>query len=1181
MSGAGELPKSGRDEWAERPANVESDMSTPMRVLLVEDSLDDAELMLLELRRGGFAPSATRVVDAAGMRAALNEGGWDLILADYNVPGFGAIAALEIVRELDPDTPFIVISGTVGEERAVGVMRAGANDFVLKNSLMRLVPAVERELREAEGRRARRVAERAAAHLAALVASSDDAIISKTLDGNITSWNPAAERLYGWSASETVGRHISMLVPPDRTDELAGIMSRLRHGDPSRSFETVRLHRDGTRVDVALTISIVRDADGRIIGASKIARDIRPRKRTEEKSAQQAAALRESEALFRGVFESDLLGTFFWDETGTIPDANDAFLRLVGYTRDDLAAGRVSWAAMTPPEYRPRDEEALREFAATARVTPYEKQYVRQDGSRVPVLVGAIQVGRYKVAFALDISPQKEAEEALRRSEELYRQIVQDQTEVVSRFLPDGTFTFVNEVYARVFGKARKQLLGSRWHPVAHPDDMPLIKAKLQGMSAQSPVVVSENRVFNAQEEVRWMEFVNRGFFNPDGLLLEVQSVGRDVTERRRAHDAVRDSEGRLRAVIASMTEGVILADVNGRLVEWNEAAMRLHGYADLNEVLRPLVSFASIFELRTPEGRILELSEWPMARVLQGERFSGLELHVRRLDTGLATVISYGGSPVLDGDGRVVLSALTLHDMTKYRQVEAERNQLLGRLQLQIERMPLAYLLNGPDFRFLGWNAAAERMFGFTEEEILGKHPFEVIVPPQSQSVVTEIFQRLKKGEMNAHGSCENVTKQGRNIICEWHNTPLLDESGTFYGVLSLAQDVTERKELEDQFRQAQKMDAVGRLAGGVAHDFNNLLTVINGFGELVIGALPKDDPSRNLVEEIAKAGERAAGLTRQLLAFSRQTVLEPKVLDPNTLVRNLEKMLRRLIGEDIDLRTSLASDAGHVKADPGQLEQAIVNLCVNARDAMPQGGKLTIETRNIELDKIYAAKHPDVRPGHYVLLAVTDTGCGMDAATKARVFEPFFTTKESGKGTGLGLAMVFGFVKQSGGHVAVYSELGQGTTFKLYLPWIRSTVTSAKSGTLAAVLPRGTETILLVEDEDAVRALGRYALQMCGYTLLEADAGRAAVQVAESHTGAIHLLVTDVVMPGGMGGRQVAEAVTARRPGTRVLYTSGYTDDAVVRHGVLEEGTHFLQKPFTPIALARKVREILDIPG
>ena len=405
----------------------------------------------------------------------------------------------------------------------------------------------------------------------------------------------------------------------------------------------------------------------------------------------------------------------------------------------------------------------------------------------------------------------------------------------------------------------------------------------------------------------------------------------------------------------------------------------------------------------------------------------------------------------------------------------------------------------------------------------------------------------------------------------------PIRGAGGEKLGAVVVMRDVTERQRLEAQVRQVQKMEAVGRLAGGVAHDFNNLTQVITGYGELLLDRLPEVDPTRELVGEMKKAGERAAALTRQLLAFSRQQVIAPRVLDLNAVVADVEKMLLRLVGEDVALTTALDPLLGRVRADPGQVEQVLLNLVINARDAMPRGGKLTIETRNVELDEGYARLRPEALPGPYVLLAVSDTGVGMDEATRARVFEPFFTTKELGKGTGLGLATVYGVVKQAKGYVYLYSEPGRGTTFKVYLPRVEEEAEAVESRAPPSGSLSGTETLLLVEDEDAVRALTREILQMGGYTVLEAGNGAEALRLCERHGGPVHLLVTDVVMPE-VGGRELADRLTALRPGLKVLYLSGYADDAVVRHGVLGSEVAFLQKPFSIDALARKVREVLN---
>jgi signal transduction histidine kinase/CheY-like chemotaxis protein len=395
---------------------------------------------------------------------------------------------------------------------------------------------------------------------------------------------------------------------------------------------------------------------------------------------------------------------------------------------------------------------------------------------------------------------------------------------------------------------------------------------------------------------------------------------------------------------------------------------------------------------------------------------------------------------------------------------------------------------------------------------------------------------------------------------------------------------DVTERRRgreerdmLEEQLRASQKIEAIGSLAGGIAHDFNNLLSVILNYTGFALEGLREGDPVKDDLLEVKKAGERAGALTRQLLAFSRKQMLQPVPLNLNQIAAGVEKMLRRILGEDIDYVQVLAPDLGVVRADPGQIEQVLMNLVVNARDAMPEGGKLTIETTNMEIDEEYASRHVAVEPGAYVLLAVTDTGRGMDEQTKARLFEPFFTTKEKGKGTGLGLSTVYGIVKQSGGNIWVYSEPGRGTTFKIYLPReLAATATAAKPRTV----PRrstGTETILLVEDEEALRKVARRALDAAGYTVLSAADGDEALLICAQHVGDIHLLLTDVVMPR-MSGRALAQELSKTRPTLKVLYMSGYTDNAIVHHGVLDAGTHFLGKPFTAADVTRKVREVLD---
>ena len=525
---------------------------------------------------------------------------------------------------------------------------------------------------------------------------------------------------------------------------------------------------------------------------------------------------------------------------------------------------------------------------------------------------------------------------------------------------------------------------------------------------------------------------------------------------------------------------------------------------------------------------------------------------------------------------GPAVLRAL---DLNRARAEQARAQEQLrqseARYRTLVDGVRDVIFALAPDGTIASLNPAFETITGFPRDEWLGR-PFEQLVHSDDLPLALELLSSVARGEPRPVNQFRIRTRKGDYRVGEFAATPQYRE-GQLAGILGICRDVTERLSLEQQLRQAQKMEAVGRLAGGVAHDFNNILTAITGYADLLLEDLGTTDRRRDDIAEIRKAAERAAGLTRQLLAFSRQQVMQVRVLDLNDVVADTQNMLGRLLGEDIALVTRLDPALGAVKADPGQLEQVIMNLAVNARDAMPGGGKLTIETANAELDDTYVREHFPARPGSYVMLAVSDTGTGMSDEVQSHLFEPFFTTKEKGKGTGLGLATVYGIVKQSGGYIWVYTEPGHGTTFKIYLPRVAGAPAQRASGPKASPVGAGTETVLLAEDEAAVRAVARHALERQGYTVLEASSGEAALDLAERHSGRIHLLLTDVIMPG-MNGRALALRLSELRPDLRVVYMSGYTEEAITRHGVLEPGLTYVQKPFTPEGLARKVREVLD---
>jgi PAS domain S-box-containing protein len=537
----------------------------------------------------------------------------------------------------------------------------------------------------------------------------------------------------------------------------------------------------------------------------------------------------------------------------------------------------------------------------------------------------------------------------------------------------------------------------------------------------------------------------------------------------------------------------------------------------------------------------------------------------------------------ILNAEKKPLAFICVSRDVTERKQADEALHVSEKRFKELFDEAPVGYFEYDAQGRIASVNRTELEMLGYTLEEMIGLPAWKFTV---EEEVARDLVLAKLSGTVPPSRDLERTyrRKDGTTFPGLVQDRLLRNAEGKILGIRATIQDITERKRaeeeratLQEQFRQSQKIEAIGRLAGGIAHDFNNLLTVIKGYSQLSLVEAKDDSPLKEDLEEIKKAAEKAADLTRQLLAFSRRQILEMRVLDLNAILRNLDKMLHRLIGEDIELITLLADALGRVKTDPGWVEQIIMNLAVNARDAMPNGGKLTIETANVELDEAYARGHIAVKPGRYVMLSVSDTGIGMTPEVRQQVFEPFFTTKETGKGTGLGLSTVYGIVKQSGGNIWVYSEPDHGTTFKIYLPRVDEPADELKVKAVVEELPRGSEAILVVEDEEEVRKVAIRILKRQGYTVFDTPDGEGALVICEKQKEPLHLILTDVVMPG-MSGRRLAERCRQIRQDFKVLYMSGYTDNAIVHHGVLEEGMNYIQKPFTVEDLARKVRNVLD---
>jgi two-component system cell cycle sensor histidine kinase/response regulator CckA len=644
-----------------------------------------------------------------------------------------------------------------------------------------------------------------------------------------------------------------------------------------------------------------------------------------------------------------------------------------------------------------------------------------------------------------------------------------------------------------------------------------------------------------------------------------LKRVEQESARRLRAEQAEREQREWFETTLASIGDGVIATDGEGRVTFMNSVATALTGWETEQARGSPLRTvFRIVNELNGNE------ADNPVETVIREGVTVGLANHTLLISRdGRHIPLEDCGAPIRR-DGRILGAVLVFRDATENRTARRaiENSERRYRLLFESNPQPM-WVYDRESLAFLAVNTAAVHLYGYPAEEFL-RMTLKDIRPAEDVPALLEDV-RQPGGAFHRDGPWRHRKRDGTIISVEIASHPILYEGRD--ARLILATDITERQKLQEQFQQAQRLESIGRLAGGVAHDFNNLLTVINGYAAQVLSDLPPGSALARRVAEIGAAGQRAAALTQQLLAFSRRQLVQLNALNLNTVVTEIDSMLRRLIGEDVELVLQLAPDLGNAKADGGQMQQVLMNLAVNARDAMPQGGTLMIETSNAFLDDDYCESHPEVRPGPYIQLAVSDTGTGMTPEVQQRAFEPFFTTKPVGSGTGLGLSTVHGMIRQSGGWIWVYSEPGSGTTFKIYLPRTDEAVLPAPANVKTDL--HGSETILVVEDQEEVRVLAVAILERYGYRVLSAAGAEEAIALAKVHPGTIDLLLTDIIMPG-MNGRALARQLAADRP-LRVLYMSGYTENAIAHRGILDPGLDYIQKPFTPEALAEKVRAVL----
>ncbi len=1058
-------------------------MGQPLRVLHLEDNRNYSALLESKLTAEGFKPDLRRVETEAEFKAALNEGGYDLIIADYYLPTYDGIKALKIAREKLPSIPILLVSGTIGEEAAVESLKAGATDYVLKHWPERLIPAVRRALREADDRKHRLAAESALTrrekHFQALSENSLDVVTILDQQALFKYNSLTVTRMLGYTPEELIGQCAFAFI---HEADLPKVMEDFQRTIGNPELTTVSQfrvrHKDGSwRYLETMCKSFMTDPE--IGGLVVNSRDVTERHRIEH--------------------YTEVLSSLGSKLSSAI--TAEAAARIMTEVADEL----FGWDACTLNLYSPEEDKIFPVLTVDT---------VR--GQRTDIPRGEI-----------DRTPTTRTRRVLSQGAEL--------------ILREEPLEFDRAAAA----------LGDKARPSASMMFVPIRN------SAQVIGILSIQ------------SYQLRAYDQKDLAALQtLADYCGGALERIRVEQALRQSEKRFRQLFEDSPDAIFVEDLEGKVLDANLAAARLQGMA------REELLGRNVADLVPPERRTETLQNFKkLARgdMSQIEGFS-LMADGRQIPVEVRTsLIDYSGRPAL---------LLHVRDISERKRAEEALKGSEVRFHSVWENSVDGMRLTDENGTIVAVNEAFCKLAGMTREELEGK-PFTVTYAEGEdlEKKLAVYRQRFKDRTVERRIERRLTFRTGKTVELEGANS-FVESRGQRTLLLGLFRDITDHKRLEDQLRHSQKMDAIGQLAGGVAHDFNNILTVIQGHAALLRGAGGVSGPLAGSAEQIAQAAERAAGLTRQLLTFSRRQMMQPKQLDLNTVVSNMTKMLGRILGEDIELQFNYSRSLPLVHADVGMMEQVLLNLAVNSRDAMPSGGQLIIRISVMDMATEGRQEHPEGRPGKFVCLSVTDTGCGISPQVLPHIFEPFFTTKAVGKGTGLGLATVYGIIKQHQGWVEVDSRAGQGTTFNVFLPCFGETpaVPEVETSIDESPVRGGNETILVVEDEAPVRNLVCKILQSSGYKVLEATSGVHALDVWEANKQKIDLLLTDIVMPDGMTGRDLAEKVQAEKPGLKAIFTSGYSSDIVGKDFIIEDEVNFLQKPYVPQKLIRVIRKCLD---
>ena len=1186
-------------------------INKPLRILHLEDEPDFSDLVRSLLEKDGLKVDLTLVATREEFEQALLKDDFDLILADYLLPSCNGLEALSIARKTCPQKPFLLVSGTIGDQAAIESLKAGATDYVLKMLPERLVPAIRRAAEEAEERRQRRRIEtelvRREKYFRTLTENALDIVTVLSIDGAFLYNSPSVQRVLGHDPKNLTGKISFDFVHPDDIAHVReGFETGLQHPERPITLEFRFRHADGTwRYLEAVGQNRLGEPDIAAIVVNS--RDI-----TDRKTAEQC--LRESEKQYRLIFDGNPTPMWIFDqETLAFLEVNDAALRNYGYSRDEFLAMNI--AELRAPDEVPAMIEYMHKLVATGLIATTGLSGVwrhrKKDGALIDVEIKWNPVsfkGRAAcLAMANDVTERKRLEHRDTALSKLGQSLSSATTPAeaaeIIRSIASDLFrwdAFTLDLYSEerdlVFptlnidtdrqgvrfnvpvsgrglppsGMARRIIeqgaeLTLREEPLVMPTDVvPMGDTSRPSASLMLAPVRNRTKVIG----ILSIQSYTLKAYDPQDLstLQALADYCGGALERIHAEQALHLSEMRFHDLFDGSPDAIFVEDFAGTVLDVNPAGCQIHG-ATKDELVGRTVLDLVPAEARDKVARDFALLAEGRLHQIEGLSLSSdgraVPVEVR------ANRIEYAGA-----------SALLLHvrDISERKEAEAALRSSEMLFHSVWENSVDGMRLTDEQGNIVAVNDPFCKLLGISREELEGK-PLTIIYADADdpQRILEKYRQRFKERVIEKQIERRFTLPDGKIVT--------LEETGSFVELrgqpsllLGLFRDVTAQKRLEEQLRQSQKMEAIGQLAGGVAHDFNNILTVIQGHASLLMSGGGLSDLSSRSAQQIAQAAERASGLTRQLLTFGRRQFMQLKCLDMNEVVGNMTKMLSRLLGEHIALQINYFIEPAPVQADASMMEQVLLNLAVNARDAMPKGGQLMIRIEVLDVDSWHVAQHHEAHAGRFVCVSTSDKGCGIAPENMRRIFEPFFTTKEVGKGTGLGLATVYGIVKQHQGWVEVESEVGKGTRFRVYLPCSTQSVGPSETTHVEKTVRGGTETILVVEDEAPVRELVCDLLAGHGYKILQAESGRKALDVWNQSKDQIDLVLTDLVMPDRMNGRELAERLWLEKPDLKVIFTSGYSAEVVGKDFVMRRGLNYLQKPYHPQRLASVVRDCLD---